>query len=190
METGPPSPDEFPGTELGGSGGGAAFKFGIFYRRDADTWIAGGLTPRGHEISVDEAVVIATRQRDQFIAGCELLHQLPEDADDAAYREFQRQLHEVAPDVADLAWGHKYFYLMFPDKLDDFHSPVWQRFYLLKSLQSPSVEEGQVGSTRVPRELDDVAAMDRVHARRNAPRPRIARPLARQAGLTPRPGAE
>jgi 5-methylcytosine-specific restriction enzyme B len=35
-------PEEFPGTELGGIGGGAAFKFGIFYRRGADMWLASG----------------------------------------------------------------------------------------------------------------------------------------------------
>ena len=27
-----------------------------------------------------------------------------------------------APDVSDLAWGHKYFSLLFPDKLDDYHN--------------------------------------------------------------------
>ena len=27
----------------------------------------------------------------------------------------------AAPDVTDTAWGHKYFSLMYPDKLDDSH---------------------------------------------------------------------
>ena len=135
--------EEFPGTELGGIGGGNAFKFGIFYRRDAGTWLAGGPTPKGHEISVAEAIAVASKQRDQFLRGCELLEQLPIGADDAAYRQLQSQLQELAPDIADSAWGHKYFYLMFPDRLDDFHSPVWQRFYLLKALQLPPPEDGR-----------------------------------------------
>lgn len=135
--------EEFPGTELGGIGGGSAFKFGIFYRRDADAWLASGPTPKGHEISVAEATAVASKQRDQFLRGCELLEQLPLGADDAAYRQMQGQLEKVAPDIADSAWGHKYFYLMFPDKLDDFHSPIWQRFYLLKALQLPPPEGGR-----------------------------------------------
>ena len=69
--------EEFPGTECGGIGGGGAFKFGIFYRRDAGMWLAGGPTPKGHEISVAEAIAVASKQRDQFLRGCELLEQRP-----------------------------------------------------------------------------------------------------------------
>jgi 5-methylcytosine-specific restriction enzyme B len=135
--------DEFPGTEFGGIGGGSAFKFGIFYRRGIDMWLASGPTPKGHEISVAEAIAVASKQRDQFLRGYELLEQLPVGADDAAYLKLQRQLEELAPDVGDSAWGHKYFYLMFPEKLDDFHSPIWQRFYLLKALQLPPPRDGR-----------------------------------------------
>ena len=46
-------------------------------------------------------------------------------------------MDELAPDVSRLAWGHKYFSLLFPNKLDDYHSPEWQRFILLKLLQLP-----------------------------------------------------
>ena len=48
-----------------------------------------------------------------------------------------------APDVSDLAWGHKYFSLLYPDKLDDYHSPDYQRFHLIKLLQIPPEGEGR-----------------------------------------------
>ena len=41
------------------------------------------------------------------------------------------------------SWGHKYFHLMFPDKLDDFHNEDFQRFYLVKLLQEPPAQKGR-----------------------------------------------
>ena len=52
-------------------------------------------------------------------------------------------MDELAPDVSRLAWGHKYFSLFFPNKLDDYHSPDWQRFHLLKLLQLPPEGNGR-----------------------------------------------
>ncbi len=52
-------------------------------------------------------------------------------------------MDELAPDVSRLAWGHKYFSLLFPSKLDDYHSPDWQRFHLLKLLQMPPEGDGR-----------------------------------------------
>src|SRR5262245_19943884 len=52
-------------------------------------------------------------------------------------------MDELAPDVSRLAWGHKYFSLLFPNKLDDYHSPDYQRFHLLKLLQLPPEGKGR-----------------------------------------------
>ena len=41
---------------------------------------------------------------------------------------------KFAPDVSRLSWGHKYFSLIFPDKLDDLsQSASYQRFHLSKA---------------------------------------------------------
>jgi 5-methylcytosine-specific restriction protein B len=47
---------------------------------------------------------------------------LPTPASDPDYEQLQKDMDSVAPDVSNLAWGHKYFSLLFPDKLDDYHS--------------------------------------------------------------------
>jgi 5-methylcytosine-specific restriction protein B len=52
-------------------------------------------------------------------------------------------MDELAPDVSRLGWGHKYFSLLFPNKLDDYHSPDLQRFHLLKLLQLPPEGDGR-----------------------------------------------
>ncbi len=71
-----------------------------------------------------------------------VLEQLPANSDDDRYRHLQEQLTQAAPDINGLAWGHKYFSLLFPDKLDDYHNHRWQRFNLIKSLQLPPEQEG------------------------------------------------
>jgi len=67
---------------------------------------------------------------------------LPPNASDEQYERLQMQIEKAAPDVCGLAWVHKYLSLLFPDKLDDFHNERWQRFHLIKLLQTPSSKSG------------------------------------------------
>jgi 5-methylcytosine-specific restriction protein B len=48
-----------------------------------------------------------------------------------------------APEVSNSAWGHKYFSLIYPDKLDDFHAEEFQRFHIRKMLQVPPARDGR-----------------------------------------------
>lgn len=134
--------DEFHGYGFGSIAGGSANKFGIWRRKEDSVWVAAD----GHdqrELSLEEAIAIARRNRDQFIKGCEALQELPQDGNDQAYMALQQELDRVAPDVSDSAWGHKYFHMMFPNKLDDYHVLQFQRFYLIKLLQNPPEGEGR-----------------------------------------------
>jgi len=136
--------DEFESRRFGSIAGGSALKFRIFRRKETGNWQAGG--EQGNlpaDITVEQAIEIAREHRDQLVAGCRLLDALPSDASDEDYAQLQDQMDELAPDVSRLAWGHKYFSLLFPEKLDDFHSPAWQQFHLRKILQSPPDGEGR-----------------------------------------------
>ncbi len=136
--------DEFDTKRFGSIAGGSALKFRIFRRKETGNWQKGseqGNKPE--DISVEEAIEIARSHRDQLIRGVKLLEDLPANASDEQYAELQDQLDEQAPDVSRLAWGHKYFSLLFPDKLDDYHSPEWQRYILLKLLQLPPEGNGR-----------------------------------------------
>ena len=95
------------------------------------------------DLTVEEAVAIARKHRDQLLKGVELLKQLPSNGTDDDYKGLQERLDREAPDVGNLAWGHKYFSLLFPDKLDDYHVPDLQRFHLLKMLQRPPEGPGR-----------------------------------------------
>ena len=134
--------DEFPTIFFGSIAGGSALKFGIYRRAETGAWMRGHPTSQ-KEISEQEAIEIARRNRDQLLAGVELLEKLPAGASDADYARLQSDLIRLAPDVSDTAWGHKYFSLLYPDKLDDYHNPTYQRFHLIRLLQIPPSGDGR-----------------------------------------------
>jgi 5-methylcytosine-specific restriction enzyme B len=133
--------EDFPAI-FGSIAGGSALKFGIYRRKETGTWMTG--TPHNQrEISIEEAIQIARKNRDQFIRGCEILEKLPPNSSDEEYRNLQEQMDREAPDVSPTAWGHKYFSLMYPEKLDDYHVENYQRFHLIKLLQLPPDGDGR-----------------------------------------------
>jgi len=134
--------EEFPTFEFGSISGGSALKFGLYKRQETGAWM-GGSSQKQKELSEQEAIVIARRHRDQLLAGLELLSRLPAQATDEAYAQLQDDLERLAPDVNDTAWGHKYFSLLFPDRLDDYHNEDFQRFHLIKLLEAPPASEGR-----------------------------------------------
>jgi 5-methylcytosine-specific restriction enzyme B len=46
-------------------------------------------------------------------------------------------MDQYAPDVSNTAWGHKYFSVFYPDKLDDYHSPTLPKVSLDKVAANP-----------------------------------------------------
>ena len=135
------SDTEFPTRQFGSISGGSALKFGLYKSKDSGEWMAGHPTNQT-TLSISEAVTIARRHRDQLVVAVAALQSLPAGADDEGYLALQEKLDEIAPDVARLAWGHKYLSLLFPDKLDDFHAESYQRHNLIKLLQLPSPQTG------------------------------------------------
>lgn len=134
--------DEFPAS-FGSIAGGSALKFGVFRRADSGEWATYGDGHKPKDIPVEQAIEIARKHRDQLVKGAEVLKAFQANAGDAEYLELQQQLDQAAPDVSNLGWGHKYFSLLFPDTLDDYHSPDLQRFHLLKMLQLPPEKDGR-----------------------------------------------
>src|SRR6516225_5177994 len=80
--------DEFP-ARFGSISGGSAFKFGIFRRKETNTWVTADEGHNARDLTVDEAVVIARKHRDQLLKGVELLRQLPTSGSDEDYKRLQ-----------------------------------------------------------------------------------------------------
>ncbi|MEY9441698.1 AAA family ATPase [Bradyrhizobium elkanii] len=127
----------FATNAFGGIGGGSALKFGVYQRPTDGAWIGGkGTNPKA--ITVDDAIKIARQQRDELLAGDKSLSELSSiDDSDEAYSRLQELMESAAPELYRDGWAHKYWFLTHPDKLDDYHSPRYQRFHLYKLLQMP-----------------------------------------------------
>ena len=133
--------EEFPDL-FGSIAGGTALKFGIYRRKETGAWMTGQSISQ-KEISVAEAIAIARTHRDQLVAGAKLLEEVASDSSDENYAKLQDRMEAGAPDVNNTAWGHKYFSLIYPTKLDDFHAEEYQRFHIRKMLQVPPPREGR-----------------------------------------------
>ncbi len=134
--------DEFPSIRFGSIAGGSAHKFGLFHKKEADQWIT-GFPQKEQVLTLEQAIAKAKSHREQLVRGAELLERLPVDSGDEVYERLQVDMERVAPNVNNSAWGHKYFSLLYPEKLDDFHNPDYQRFHLIKLLQLPPQGKGR-----------------------------------------------
>ncbi|HOU89966.1 MAG TPA: winged helix-turn-helix domain-containing protein [Polyangiaceae bacterium] len=125
--------DEFP-ARFGSISGGSALKFGMYRSAETGRWMTGHPTKQV-PMSVADAVDLARQQRDELIAGARVLEQHASRGGQPDYAAIQRDLEAAAPKLYDTAWGHKYFCLVRPDLIDDFHSTDWQRHHLRRLLR-------------------------------------------------------
>jgi 5-methylcytosine-specific restriction protein B len=97
-----------------------------------------------HEKNISEAdaINIARKHRDQLLLGVALIEALPSEGADNAYLTLQTELDKQTPDIRGVAWAHKYWSLLFPEKLEDFHIARFQRYNLLRILQRPPEHDG------------------------------------------------
>jgi 5-methylcytosine-specific restriction protein B len=100
-------------------------------------WMTGSPQAQ-HALSLEDAIAIARKQRDELLAGTAVLASLDAaDTSDGAYAQLQAAMEKAAPKLSGDGWAHKYWFLINPDRLDDYHSPRYQRFHLFKLLQMP-----------------------------------------------------
>lgn len=135
--------DEFPAI-FGSISGGSALKFGIYPNAATGRWMTRDQSNIPVEISLEKAIEIARRHRNQLLRGTALLDALPANATDADYVRLQDAINVELPHVGLTAWGHKYLSLLFPGKLDEFHMASYQRFHLVKLLQ-PDLPDERAG---------------------------------------------
>jgi 5-methylcytosine-specific restriction protein B len=146
--------DELP-ARFGSISGGSALKFGIYQAKETGHWMTGHPTHQ-KRLTTEEAVAKVRHQRDQLIAGCSVLEKYASNPDRADYQALQREMQAAAPDLAESAWGHKYFSMLYPMLLDDYHGAPWQQYHLTKLLAVPGAGryENAKGFLDVARQLE------------------------------------
>lgn len=123
--------EEFQSGLFGGIGGGSALKFGIYKRKEDGKWITGHSKDM-KEISIAEAISIARERRDLLVKGADLVGAISNDFSDDTYLKLQDDIDKELGNFGNLAWVHKYFRILYPDRIDDIHSVDWLSSYLIK----------------------------------------------------------
>jgi len=132
--------EEFP-YRFGSISGGSALKFGLYRRKETGEWMTGASKDQ-RQISTAEAVDMARNHRSQLTKGCAVFESFV-NQQVIDYSLLQQELTSAAPDLADTAWGHKYFSILYPENIDDFHNSDYQRFHLIKILVQPPQKDGR-----------------------------------------------
>ncbi|RQD75866.1 MAG: AAA family ATPase [Candidatus Syntrophonatronum acetioxidans] len=128
--------DEFHTNRYGGIGGGSALKFGIYKRKEDRKWIA-GIPKDMIELELNEAINVAREKRDLLVKGSEIIGSMDNNYEESTYLKLQENIDKELDNLGNLGWAHKYFHMIFPDKIDDFHSVEFQNFYLIKMEEKP-----------------------------------------------------
>jgi len=122
-------------SQFGSVTGGTSLKFGLYQNKEGE-WITG--SPAKKEIiSFDEAIQIGKSIRDKLARGVEIIEDSTLD-DVSDYEELHDKLVDALGNFATNNWVHKYFYMMFPDRLATWHSEDWQKHGLRGLLINPS----------------------------------------------------
>lgn len=124
--------DEFRAVDYGSISGGSAFKYVMFKRNLDDKWVTGN--PQNPTIlSLDEAISLARELRDILIFGSETIKKISSaNMDIDEYKKLQENFdNNMKYNTNRLGWVHKYFHMIYPNVIDDFHSTKWQRHGLI-----------------------------------------------------------
>lgn len=133
--------DEFPTRAFGSIAGGSALKYRVYQNAKTGAWMGRDERNFPVEITLEQAIAIARRNRDELVQGAALVENLAVNASDEEYAALQAEIDQQMPDMRQIAWAHKYLYLLYPNKLDDYHLASLQRFHLVRLLQENLPEE-------------------------------------------------
>ena len=124
---------------FGSISGGSAYKFGLFQKQDNGKWVTGGPLKQ-QELSYAEAVGLGRRIVSALLKGASIIAETTLDTIEE-YEKLDDVLRtEVSEDgiYYNWAWFHKYYSILFPDKLSSYHSEDWQKHVLWALRIKPS----------------------------------------------------
>lgn len=121
----------------GSISGGSAFKYIMFKRNKDNKWVTGN--PQNPTVlSIDEAIELGRKLRDSLVTGAQLIENLDINASIKEYIKLQENLDNVLiENMSNLGWVHKYYHMIYPNKIDAFHNTKWQKHGLISSHIKP-----------------------------------------------------
>ena len=136
----------------GSISGGSAYKFILFQNKEDGQWTTGSpIHPQ--KLTENEALELGKRIRDALVNGAEEIEKARPDGPED-YDALDGRLNEVMEGKHTLAWIHKYFSILYSDKLTAYHSVDWQRHILYSLRIQPSqTYYGRDGQITIVRNL-------------------------------------
>lgn len=135
--------DEFKtnSNSYGSISGGSSFKY-IMYKRSSDgQWVTGN-PQNPTSLSIDEAIELGREIRNALVAGTKLIDSFSENAGIEDYIKLQEKLSSVLVyNMQNLGWVHKYYHMLYPNKIDAFHTTKWQKHALICCSIRPEQED-------------------------------------------------
>ena len=120
-------------TYFGSIAGGSAFKFGLFQRKETGVWTTGS-PQKPQELSEGEALALGKDIRDALVRGAKIIRETTLDSLEAYEKLDDTLREEVGNQYYNWGWFHKYYSLIYNDKLCGFHSADWQ-MHVLRALK-------------------------------------------------------
>lgn len=114
---------------FGSIAGGSSYKFGLFQKKDTGDWMTGS-PQKPQVLTENQALETGKKIRDALIKGAEII----KNSTLESLSDFEKVDDELKTAIGEqyynLAWFHKYFFMICPDKLSGFHSNDWQNHVL------------------------------------------------------------
>lgn len=136
--------DEFKTStkSYGSISGGSSYKYILYKKSSEDKWITG--SPHNSIIlTKDQAIDTAEKIRNELVEGAKIIGKLSPDSGVEEYRILQNKLENVLSDnnMCSLGWVHKYYHMIYPDKIDTFHNTRWQKHALISCNIKPEKDK-------------------------------------------------
>lgn len=128
--------------QFGGIGGGTALKYGLYYSKEKESWLTGS-SKHPKFLTVDEAITLGTKIRDEIIAGVEIIHSAGELSELKDYAELNAKLFQAMPSTINKQWVLKYLHMLFPQIFPPFYNYDWQN-KVLKAIDAEPDENAFV----------------------------------------------
>lgn len=134
-------------SQFGGIGGGSAYKYGLYYSADKQSWMAGS-SRNPKVLSLEDAITLGTKIRNEILEGVKVIESAGELSELKDYAELNTKLYEVMPTTINKKWVIKYFHMLFPQLFPPFYNDEWQNKVLTAIDEEPDgnsfVRMGQI----------------------------------------------
>ena len=94
------------------------------------------------QIELPEAISIAREKRALLVRGAEIIAAVDNNNNDT-YLKLQDDIDRELDYFGNLGWVHKYYHMLYPEKIGNYHSIDWQVFYLIKMQEKPIKSDGR-----------------------------------------------